>query len=276
MSVFVDRVGIMEHAPLELVQYLQYGEGAFETIRVDAKHGIEWCDAHWARWVEGLQYLGFDVESHMRMEDWVHAIEALAMTQGFSSDWMVARPQGVITPEGSFRWWMQWSEGKPWPQSIHMGRVPIVPLPDEFKPAALKLNLMSHYRQAERLAMSNGWDYPILCTKEGSISESSRANLFWFKGDQIFTPSKVCLPLHGVVRAALIEWAQTQEDLHVEEVEATIQDLLDSDGVVLSNSLQHLVWVERVENHSFKEPTQFEGLKQRFYREIPYTVIASE
>jgi branched-subunit amino acid aminotransferase/4-amino-4-deoxychorismate lyase len=78
------------------------------------------------------------------------------------------------------------------------------------------------------------------------------------------------------VRAALIEWAHNQEDLHIEEVEATIQDLLDSDGVVLSNSLQQLVWVEHIEDHSFKEPTQFEGLKERFYREIPYTVIASE
>lgn len=273
MSVYIDHVGVTEHAPLELVQSLQYGEGAFETIRVDAKQGIEWCDDHWARWVEGVNYLGIDVESKVKMEDWIHAIEVLAMNRGFTSDWMIARPQGLITSEGDFRWWIQWSEGVKWQHPLHIGRVPTVPLPDEYKPAALKLNMMSYYRSAERLARSRGWDHPVLCTKDGMISESSRANLFWIKGAQIFTPSTKCIPLHGVVRSALIDWIHAQKDFEIKEVEAQFEDLLDADGVFLSNSLQHLVWVDAIEDHVFTKLTLFDDLTDRFKLAIPYTSI---
>lgn len=274
MSVYIDHLGVTEHAPLELVQSLQYGEGAFETIRVDAKHGIEWCDAHWARWVEGMNYLGIDVGSKVKKQDWIHAIDSLAMNRGFTSDWMIARPQGLITAEGDFRWWIQWSEGVKWQHPLHIGRVSTTPLPDEYKPAALKLNMMSYYRHAERLARSQGWDHPLLCTKDGMISESSRANLFWIKGTQLFTPSKQCIPLHGVVRSALIEWIHTQKDFEITEVEATMDHLLNADGVFLTNSLQHLTWVDLVEGQQFMKSIQFDALVQRFTQAIPYTTLS--
>jgi 4-amino-4-deoxychorismate lyase len=275
MSVYVDHLGVLEHVPVELLQSLQFGEGAFETIRVDKLNGIEWCDAHWARWVEGLTYLDVEVDGLVKIQDWIHAIQMLADDQAFTSDWMVARPQGAITETGEFRWWIQWSEGRAWPHPIHIGRVPTVPLPDEYKPAAMKLNMMSYYRHAERQARSKEWDFPILCTKEGLISESSRANLFWMKGDHLFTPSKQCLPLHGVVRSALIDWVHAQNELHIAEVEATMADLLDAEGVFLSNSLQHMVWVDGVEGHTFTKTTQFEELVARFKQDIPYTTLST-
>lgn len=78
MSVYVDRMGVCPEVPIELLHGLQYGEGAFETIRIDEHRGIEWCEAHWSRWQKGLAYLGVDVNSHLRLEDWITAIKALA------------------------------------------------------------------------------------------------------------------------------------------------------------------------------------------------------
>ena len=273
MSVYIDRMGVCPEVPNELLQGLQFGEGAFETIRVDEHRGIEWCDAHWSRWQKGLAYVGVDVNSHLRVEDWITAIKALAKESGCASPWMVARPQGVITNDGEFRWWVQWSVGKQWTHPLTLGRVPVTPLPEEDKPAALKLNIMSHYRQAERLAVSNGWDHPLLCTKDGYVSESSRANLFWIKDGCFYTPSLTCLPLHGVMRHAFIHWIQAQNGDQLIEVSATFEELRQADAILLSNSLQRITWVDTLEGSMKKKPDAFDQWMESFDKATDFTPI---
>lgn len=273
MKVYVDRIGVCSEVPNDLLHGLQFGEGAFETIRVDEHRGIEWCDRHWRRWQKGLTYLGVNVSSYLRMDDWIMAIQALKNDSGCSNPWMVARPQGVITNDGELRWWIQWNKGKQWNHPLKMGRVPVTPLPEDDKPAALKLNMMSHYRQAERLAADNGWDHPLLCTKDGCVSESSRANLFWVKDGCFYTPSLSCLPLHGVMRDAFINWIQTIHGSQLIEVSATFEELQQVDAILLSNSLQRITWVDNLEGSKKMKPDAFDHWMESFDKVTEFTPI---
>jgi branched-chain amino acid aminotransferase len=61
---------------------------------------------------------------------------------------------------------------------------------------------------AWREAHERGFDEAVLCNSTGALCEGSRSNLFWARGETLFTPSLDCGPLPGIARELIIEWAR--------------------------------------------------------------------
>jgi branched-subunit amino acid aminotransferase/4-amino-4-deoxychorismate lyase len=72
-------------------------------------------------------------------------------------------------------------------------------VPGECRPASLKLSNMLHYRNAFREAADAGADDALMLTVM-AIAESSIANIFWKKENEVYTPSPACDILPGIMR----------------------------------------------------------------------------
>ncbi|WP_088043560.1 aminodeoxychorismate lyase [Bacillus sp. EAC] len=80
----------------------------------------------------------------------------------------------------------------------------------------------------------------IFLTKEGFLSEGIVSNLFFIKDDILFTPHIETGILNGITRQFVIKWAKINGIL-IEEGFYTENDLLESDEVFITNSIQEIL-----------------------------------
>ncbi|HMQ04495.1 MAG TPA: aminotransferase class IV [Pyrinomonadaceae bacterium] len=79
-------------------------------------------------------------------------------------------------------------------------------------------------------ARSRGFDEAIKLNERGEIASACMANVFWLKGDNLFTPSLRTGCLNGTTREHILE------NLECEEVEISVEALREADEVFLSSA----------------------------------------
>jgi branched-subunit amino acid aminotransferase/4-amino-4-deoxychorismate lyase len=84
----------------------------------------------------------------------------------------------------------------------------------------------------------------ILLNERGHVASASRTNIFWRRGEQVFTPAHEAGCRCGVVRAFVF---QRQK---VEAGHFPTSDLLEADEIFLTNSMRGIVSVNGVEGRS--------------------------
>lgn len=120
--------------------------------------------------------------------------------------------------------------------------------PDAF--ANLKTANFLPYVLAEKYAKENGMDDAIVFNAFTKISDSSKANIFLIKHNEIFTPSLHQGCINGVMRRFLIEKLK-QAGYRVHQTEISEHDLFDADEVFLTNSVFDIRWVEHFRNKNY-------------------------
>jgi len=96
-------------------------------------------------------------------------------------------------------------------------------------------------------ANEDGFDDAIMLNSKGYITETTIANIFFFKENTIHTPAIDCGLLDGIVRNWIIE------NYSVIEGHYTLDDLINSQGVFLTNSLMGIIKVSRITGLPIKE-----------------------
>jgi branched-chain amino acid aminotransferase len=89
-------------------------------------------------------------------------------------------------------------------------------------------------------------------TTANRLAEGSITNVFVAKDGVLKTPSLDTPVLPGIARSVVLELAGTLET-KVEETALTVNDLLDADEVLLTNSIIQVMPVIRVERHDIRE-----------------------
>ncbi|HZK43868.1 MAG TPA: aminotransferase class IV [Syntrophomonadaceae bacterium] len=108
-------------------------------------------------------------------------------------------------------------------------------------------NLLVH-QEAER----NGyWDGIILNEKE-EICETSRGNIFWIKGDTIYTPHLECNLLDGVMRKQILSISD-KLGIKNEEVRVGRLELETASTVFITNSVRGIIPVKQIGSQKYKE-----------------------
>jgi branched-subunit amino acid aminotransferase/4-amino-4-deoxychorismate lyase len=128
------------------------------------------------------------------------------------------------------------------------------------RPTDLKLSNMLHYRQAWREAKSNGMDDAILLTTDDFLAETSIGNLFWKKGDEIYTPSTDCDILPGIMRNSLIDILINRMNVKVNEGKYPLNELKNAESVWMTNSLREVQEISDVDGQKYETNQPF--LKQ--------------
>lgn len=100
---------------------------------------------------------------------------------------------------------------------------------------------IKHLNRLEQVLARSEWRDPvvidgIMLDTEGMVVEGTFSNVFWFESNKLFTPDLSRAGINGVMRAAILEVAQTQGiDVHITRQPAAA--LEKADEIFLSNSL---------------------------------------
>ncbi|EKN6163084.1 aminodeoxychorismate lyase [Yersinia enterocolitica] len=96
-------------------------------------------------------------------------------------------------------------------------------------------------------------DEALVLDTEGMLVECCAANLFWRKGDEIFTPDLGQSGVDGIMRQRIISCLATQ-GRQVIIVAQSVDVLADADEVIVCNALMPLLPVNRIEPVNHAEP----------------------
>jgi branched-subunit amino acid aminotransferase/4-amino-4-deoxychorismate lyase len=77
--------------------------------------------------------------------------------------------------------------------------------------AGVKSSSYAAHLRAWHDAKSHGCDDALLLTENGQVCEASRANIFWVKDGELFTPSLACGCLPGIAREWVIDRFKVRE-----------------------------------------------------------------
>lgn len=96
-------------------------------------------------------------------------------------------------------------------------------------------------------AKKKGFDDVIFLNENGYVTETSCANIFIIKNNEIFTPRVSDGLLDGIIRRKIIG------NFKVEEKSITLEELKKSDEVIITNSLMGAISVRNIEAIKYKK-----------------------
>lgn len=109
-----------------------------------------------------------------------------------------------------------------------------------------RFKTVSYLNHVQALKMASTPEV-ILLNERGEVASAARANLFWRRGDRLFTPAHETGCRQGVVRGFVLQRRE------VEVGDFSLDDLLAADEIFLTNSMKGIVSVDAVEEDTRHE-----------------------
>ena len=252
---------------------LKYGDGVFETMLV--KEGqVRLGQYHYQRMLDGLRTLKFPEPSFLTSlpDIIIDLCEKNRMAALARVRLTVFRGNGTLT-----------SSDDPIPHLV----IESEPVAEDYlsfnkkgltidiykevkKSCDILSNIKSNnylpYLMTANHAKDNQLDDCLVLNSYDRICDSSIANLFWVKNNQVFTPplSEGCVA--GVMRRYLIEKIQSA-GYAIEEMICPKQKLLEADEIFLTNALFGIRWVQQL-----REKTYTNKLSSQLYKQFIATL----
>lgn len=107
-----------------------------------------------------------------------------------------------------------------------------------------------------------GFDEPIFINERNELCEGATTNIFLVKNNIIKTPKVKCGLLDGIIRKYLMK------NFNIEECILTIEDLKNSDEIILTNSLLELIWVSEFEERKYKRGPIYNELRSKYEEHV--------
>lgn len=237
----------------------RYGYGLFETMLL-TNGEIQLKDLHWERLFKGMKQLGFDIPIHLTAalleQQVLHTADKNNAAALCRIRLQVFPGNGGLYDGDSFQ-----------PEYIiecFPLEKPVMQLNENGLVAGIAEGLhksadsLSHlktsnalvYAAATRQAKQYKWNDALITNTAGHIIESTIANIFWIKGEQVYTPSLSEGCIAGVMRHHIIQRLAAQ-NMVVQETPLSKGLLMDADEVFLSNAIRRIKWVKEIENRVY-------------------------
>jgi branched-subunit amino acid aminotransferase/4-amino-4-deoxychorismate lyase len=225
-----------------------YGRGVFTTIAVyDGEPFL--IDKHWPRLGDNAKKLGINIEdSFKQIESWLRQL----LEANGEAD---CRARVTLFDSASASLWTETSvagtdvlivtrETREVPTEFRLN-VSKFPINSRSPLAGVKsCNYLEHliaYEDAKR----RGFDETIRLNERGEVTSAAMANIFWLRGDQLFTPSLETGCLAGTAREFILD------NLDVREVSVRLDELQSARAVFLSSSGIGIRQVQSIDNKQF-------------------------
>ena len=98
----------------------------------------------------------------------------------------------------------------------------------------------------------------VLLNEKGHVASTSRGNIFWRRGEKLFTPAHEAGCRCGVVRAFMCK--QTK----VETGHFPLTELLEAEEIFVTNSMRGIVSVNDVRGRLIKDSTSADKLREAY------------
>lgn len=254
---------------------LMYGDGVFETLRIYNSQTL-FLSEHLERLSRGLDVLGITVPDELEIDNLRDLILNLLEKQQLLQVDAIVRLQvwrdgggrGYLPNDNSQSHFSITASACPdsfkHPELMTVDRKRI---PSQSMPADVKFTNGINYILASREAAEKGGDDALMTTINGSVSETTIANIFWIKDQTVFTPSADCDILPGITRDILTLLIDDHKDWKLREGQFLLEDLFHADTVWICNSVRELLPVKKVDSYSFNvEHELLDQLKARFHQ----------
>lgn len=236
---------------------LMYGDGVFRTVRV-ADGKPRWWHEHVAKLAQDCTCLGLLAPAPAQ---WLADLDQLAphMADGVLK-LLVTRgsgQRGYLPPEGQQVRRLMYYDASRVPASVPLSDITlrVCTLRLGWQP---RLAGIKHLNRLENVLARAEWHTPeihegLLLDQAGNVISGVMSNLFLWHRNRLLTPRLDQCGVAGLTRARLMRLAQA-EGLDVQETALSMQDVLDADELMLTNSLWGLRRVARLETTSWPTP----------------------
>ncbi|NGP87028.1 aminotransferase class IV [Fodinibius halophilus] len=251
---------------------LMYGEGVFDTLRIYSGRSLLF-DSHYRRTIEGLQSLGIAIPDYLSKGYLKDAITKLLSKKRLLETDAVVRLQfwregerGYRpTSSGDFHFSIIASECKSTYSNPHLVTVDCRRTPSRSMPSEFKYTNGINYILAAKEAKEQGGSDALMQTLDGAIAETTIANIFWFKGNVIYTPSVNCDLFPGITRSIVMELADRLSAFKLEPGKFNLNSIKDAEAVWICNSVRELLAVKAIDKKKYiTDDQRFIDIKQKF------------
>ncbi|PSU33357.1 aminodeoxychorismate lyase [Photobacterium lutimaris] len=116
----------------------------------------------------------------------------------------------------------------------------------------------------KREAEQHQWLDAVVLDVAGNVVESIASNIFWRRGNTLYTPNLKLSGVKGVMRRHILQLV-TELDYCLEIVNSPLDSLLCADEVFITNALMALVPVNEINGIIFTQRTLLGELNKRLY-----------
>ena len=236
----------------------RYGDGLFETMKL-INGNILFEDHHFERLFLGLDVLKFNIPALFTKKKIEKEIKELSKKNECEKSarirLSVSRGNGWLYDcDNKFSYLIEC-----WPleqKGFNENGLIIDVFPDARKSIDVFSNLKSAnylpYVMAAIWAKENKLNDALILNQYDRICDSTIANIFWVKDNNIFTPplNEGCVA--GVMRKKILELGSGNSDYLVQESVLTQEILLQADEVFLTNAIACVRWVKECRNKVYK------------------------
>jgi branched-subunit amino acid aminotransferase/4-amino-4-deoxychorismate lyase len=232
-----------------------YGDGCFETF-VSYKGKFLHFNDHFSRLRSGLEYL--EMISSLNEEKLLAEILRLIEKNELLDKNVVVRVQcyreggaGYLSISEKSGFLITTRPKLEKESELHLRSVSVCAIPSIALERKVKLSNSINYIKAAQEAKKKEGDDALMLTINGHISETTIANIFWIKGNNLFTPSIDCDLLPGVTRSIFIDHISADSGLTVLEGKFLLDEINSSKAVFCCNSVMELRAVSTIDDYSF-------------------------
>ena len=105
-------------------------------------------------------------------------------------------------------------------------------------------------------------DEVVLLNEHGHVASASRGNIFWKRGERLFTPAHEAGCRRGVVREFVLS------KLSAEQGHYPLGDLRAAEEIFITNSMKGIISVRKFNDRAFTAFPCADGLRQRYQHEV--------
>ena len=236
---------------------IAYGDGLFATMRTGAE-GILFFETHQARLTAGAARLGFQWQMSEALQQQLQALAIeypqhcikLIVSRGVGGrgyappEPEIVKPTEIVSVHTIPSHYAQWQQRGIClkTSSIRLGLQPLL--------AGIK-----HLNRLEQVLIKSyplpqGFDDWLVADIEDNIIESSMANIFFIKGNQVLTPSLAQCGVAGVMREHVM-LALLEQHLNIECLPVGAERLIEFDSAFITNSILGIVDVLAIDSLTF-------------------------
>lgn len=134
-------------------------------------------------------------------------------------------------------------------------------------PAALKATGRTYALLARQDAADAGVDDVLLLTPDGWVAEGPAWNVFWRRGDTLFTPALDVGVLEGVTRSEILDLA-AHAGLHIRETSSQRSELDDAEEMFATMTSLGVVPIRALDGRELPETRTAERLQAEYWARV--------
>ncbi len=237
----------------------RYGDGLFETIKL-YKGRILFSNEHFARLWKGMQLLQFSIPKHFTPEMLEEQIIDLVKKNGHEGAARIRltiyRGDGGLydavnhAPHYIIQSWpLQEGTGELNSNGLVLGFYEDAKKSNDVF-SNLKNNNYLPYILAALKAKEEKWNDAIVLNNYNRVCDTTIANLFIIKDNELFTPSLSEACVAGVMREIVIV-SLKKGGWTISEKGITMLEVMEADEIFLTNSIHNIRWVKQIGNRNY-------------------------